>query len=177
MRRPHWIIIASAIFAMAGSAVVLTSTAAAASVPVITCVGTETQTYSPGVRNDPQEVTLTVNSIYSPCLSVGLPLITSGRTDFTDTRVRSCLTVLTPSAGQMPISWSDGSESVFSFNRNVSNANGQLVVTETGMISAGRYHGATAVRVVTGPTVDATACQSPAGLTSRTGVVSMTIAF
>jgi hypothetical protein len=141
----------------------------------ITCVGTETQTFSPGVLLTPQTATLTVHSIYNPCVSTVDPSITFGTTDFSITQTFSCLILLNPASGTMTFDWSNGTQSTFSFNRSATTVGGELVVTETGVITAGEFFGDTVERIVTGPTLNTLQCASPPGITSRTGVVSLVI--
>jgi len=148
---------------------------AAHAVADITCAGTETQMFSPGLRLTPQAETLTVHSIYNPCVSTGDPSITFGTTDFSISLPLSCLDLPRSSSGTMPFNWSNGSQSTFSFNRIATTVGGELVVSETGVITAGEFFGDTVQRTVTGPTLNTLQCVSPPGITSRTGVVSLVI--
>jgi hypothetical protein len=86
--------------------------AAHATVADITCAGTETQTFSPGLLLTPQTATLTVHSIYNPCVSTGDSSITFGTTDFSVTRIFSCLNLASPSSGTMTFDWSTGTLAV-----------------------------------------------------------------
>lgn len=162
---------ASVLFA----ALVPLAPAAHAAAADITCVGTETQTFSPGLLLTPQTETLTVHSIYSPCVSAGDPSITFGTTDFSLTLPLSCLDLPGSKSGAMFFNWSNGSQSTFSFNRIVTIVGGDLVVAETGVITAGEFFGDTVQRTVIGPTLNTLQCVFPPGITSRTGVVSLVI--
>jgi hypothetical protein len=75
----------------------------------------------------------------------------------------------------MTFDWSNGTQSTFSFNRSATTVGGQLVVTETGVITAGEFYGATATRTVVGATPNILQCLSPPGITGRTGVVNIVI--
>ena len=149
--------------------------AAHAAVADITCAGTETQTFSPGLLLTPHTATLTVHSIYNPCVSTGDPSITFGTTDFSITGMFSCLDLFIPGSDTMAFDWSNGTQSTFSFTRSATTVGGELVVSETGVITAGEFFGDTVERIVTGPTLNTLQCASPPGITSRTGVVSIAI--
>jgi hypothetical protein len=162
---------ASVLFA----ALVPLAPAAHAAVADITCAGTETEMFSPGLLLAPQTVTLTVHSIYNPCVSIGDLSITFGTTDFSVPGMFSCLDLLEPRSGTMTFDWSNGRQSTFSFNRSATTIGGELVVSETGVITAGEFVGDTVERIVTGLTLNTLQCVSPPGVTSRTGVVSLVI--
>jgi len=169
---------AATVLAAAGvlfTALVSLAPAAHAAVADITCAGTETQTFSPGLLLTPQTETLTVHSIYNPCVSTADPSITFGTTDFSISLPLSCLDLPRSSSGTMPFNWSNGSQSTFSFNRIATTVGGELVVSETGVITAGEFFGDTVQRTVTGPTLNTLQCVFPPGITSRTGVVSLVI--
>jgi len=160
---------------IAFAALVALPPAAHAGIADITCAGTETQMFAPGLLLTPQTVALTVHSIYSPCVSTVDPSITFGTTDFGFASTLSCLDLLKSSAGTMAFNWSNGAQSTFSFNRSATTVGGELVVSETGVITAGEFSGDTVERIVTGPTLNTLQCLSPPGITGRTGVVSIVI--
>jgi hypothetical protein len=49
------------------------------------------------------------------------------------------------------------------------------VLAQIGSITSGLFAGATAIGVITGPSINLLNCLAPPGVTSRTGVVTLTI--
>ena len=147
----------------------------AGAVSLVRCAGTESATYSPGLTNTPAPTTVTVNDVLSPCVSA-LPLWTgSATTSLTiPSASESCDQLLRGGPGSLSVRWSDATTSTFSYNRIVNRVRGEIVVSKTGTISAGRYLGSTALGVVVQPG-DLTACSTPGGLTSSTGTYTFDI--
>jgi hypothetical protein len=138
----------------------------------LTCVATTTTTYSPGVLLTPRSVTIGNNTILAPCVSLDDPTLTSGTSVTEVVRTRSCLDPLASGSAAVTYHWNNGQSSTFTFNE-VSSTTGALVtVVATGTITAGQFAGRTAVRQVTGPSLNLLDCLQEPGITSRfqTGV-------
>lgn len=161
----RWTLSALLALALAVSGVLLAVRPAHAASLDVTCTGTETVTYSPGLLLAEQTVHTTVNGILAPCTSSD-PGITAGTylEDFSTTL--SCTTVLAPRAGTRVFRWSDGSSSTFSFNRALNDVGGQTTVTFTGAITGGRFAGDTAVEQVVFVSLSTLQCLAPPGVTS-----------
>ncbi|MFI9010007.1 hypothetical protein ACIGNX_22520 [Actinosynnema sp. NPDC053489] len=117
--------------------------------------------------------TTTTNLIYSPCVSSD-PTLTAATSGSTFTGPGSCLTLPGFSSGTSVLTWNNGNTSTFAFNATTAIVGGNVVITRTGTITAGRFAGDTAIRVVTYPAPNPLGCLTT-GVTSRTGVVTLTI--
>lgn len=147
-----------------------------ADVVQVTCGGSQTTTYSPGLTNTRQTVQRAGQNIHSPCVSTLPPFAFSGSTSFSSTSTLSCLSLTAANTGTDVITWSTGRTSTFAYNRTVTIVQGETVVTLTGSITAGDFSGATAVETITSVSLDLTACSTPQGITSTFGVSELTIA-
>lgn len=155
--------------------IVVSPTLASATSVDLSCVGTETLTYQPGLLLTPQPVVVTVNAILAPCTSSD-PSITSGTSLLNTTAVSSCATLFAGGAFTRVTNWSNGESSTFSFNRAVNNVGGQTTVTLTGTVIGGKFAGATAVQQVVFVTPNTLQCLAPPGLTTLgPGVAILTI--
>lgn len=142
----------------------------------LVCSGTETDTYSPGLRLTPQTETITVDAIYTSCTSTSDHTIASGQNHRSPTiPAYSCLSLLQSASGTLTFQWNNGHTSTFSYNRTATNSAGVYVVTQTGTITEGEFAGDTAVQTITGPVVNPLQCLAPPGITSQTGVDVLTI--
>lgn len=150
--------------ALTGTTAVSASVAHAAPVDV-TCAGTETATYHPGVRLTPQSVHVAVTGILAPCTSSN-PAITAANYTESFTATLSCQTLLAGRTGTRVFHWSNGQSSTFTFNRTLNNAGGQVTVTFTGNITAGQFAGDTAVEQVVLVSPNTLQCLASPGLTS-----------
>jgi hypothetical protein len=143
----------------------LTAPAARAAALDVTCVGTETVAYQPGLLLTTQSAHTSVTGILAPCSSSD-SAITSGnyQEDFTTTL--SCSTLLAGRSGTRIFSWSNGHSSTFAFNRAINNVAGQTTVTFTGEITSGQFQSDTVIEQVLFVTPSLLECLLPPGLTS-----------
>jgi hypothetical protein len=131
----------------------------------VTCAGTETVTYSPGVLLTPQSVHVTVTGILAPCTSSDSTVVSGTyMEDFTATL--SCATLLSGRAGTRTFKWSGGQSSTFAFNRALNNVGGQTTVTFTGAVTDGEFAGDTGFEQVVFVTPSALQCLAPPGVTT-----------
>lgn len=135
--------------------------ASQAAVLDVTCIGTETVTYQPGLLLTPQTVNVTVKGTLTPCTGV-----TSGSYLQSFTATLSCATVLAGLAATRVFHWNDGTSSTFSYERRINNAGGQTTVTFVGTITAGRFAGSSAVQQVVFVTPNTLQCLAAPGLTN-----------
>ncbi|MGW0606850.1 hypothetical protein [Streptomyces sp. NPDC002640] len=157
---------ASAADSSAGSATKAQSTLA-------TCLSSHTVNYSPGLLLTPQQVTISASTQYTACLGGG---VSSGSsTSNPPPQSLSCLNLGEPASGTETITWNDGTTSTYSYNQTVVDAGAVSTVTRTGSISAGKFAGATAVRVITNPNLEVLDCLAPPGVTSKSGLGDLTI--
>lgn len=148
---------------------------AQADVLAASCNGTLENTYDPGLTLQTQTHTVTNHTDYSVCLSTSHPHLTAATSDVTVEAVTSCLIVLQPGSGSKTITWEDGQQSVFTWNRTVTSAGAVTIVTLTGHIVSGRFHGHPAVEVETFPVINFADCLAPGGLESRSALVTLEI--
>jgi len=131
----------------------------------VTCTGTETVTYQPGLLLFTQNAAVGVTGILAPCSSTN-PAVTAGNYQENFTAALSCSTLLSGRAGTRVFHWSDGQTSTFAFNRALNNVGGQVTVTFTGNITAGEFAGDTVVEQVVFVTPNLVQCLAAPGLTS-----------
>ncbi|HUR23284.1 MAG TPA: hypothetical protein VMZ73_05365 [Acidimicrobiales bacterium] len=148
-----------------------------ASSPSITCTGTETATYSPGVKLVPRTVNLKVVATFNPCISTNASIAsgTAGTPPNGVPASLACLSLLSPASGEAVIHWNNGTLSRYSFTRSSQTVAGQLISTATGKVIAGEFLGRSVVSTVVSPSLNVLDCLSPSGLTHRTGTVALTI--
>lgn len=148
---------------------------AAAGILDVTCAGTQTVTYTPGLVLQPSPQSIHFNNILAPCVSATVPELTSGVSIGTAMRTASCLDLVEPDSSVATFTWNTGQSSVFSYNRTVTTVGGTTIVTLTGVITSGLFAGDTAINITSGPAIDVLDCLQPPGVTSRSGVVALTI--
>ncbi|GLZ32347.1 hypothetical protein Lesp02_45350 [Lentzea sp. NBRC 105346] len=151
---------------------VVVTPAASADPVALECVGTKTTQYSPGLKLFPSVQRIEYDAIFSPCAgtATGVSAIQSSGV----TKVASCLSVGESNPGLLQYVWSDGESSFFSYETTVQRPAGQIVVTKTGTITAGRYTGATAVETTTGVTPNVLDCVGD-GIKSLPSAVTLSI--
>jgi hypothetical protein len=143
----------------------------------ITCVGTESLTYSPGLKLRKTTVTLHVTGTFSPCVSTN-PAIESGITGTPPGGVPAalaCMNLLSSSDGEAVIHWNNGTTSRYSFYTSSQTVAGQLISTTTGQVIAGEFLGRLVLITVVSPVPNLLDCVSPGGLTERTGNATLVI--
>ncbi|WP_158887187.1 hypothetical protein [Amycolatopsis anabasis] len=162
--------------AVAASAVLVGPAAgtAAAEPELVECVGSLSATFQPGLSLTPREVATSRSQHYGPCLPGGN--ISSGISESASVGEASCLTPSSAESNRKTIRWNTGEVSTFSYDRMVSNVGGTAVMTLRGTIVDGPFQGATAIEVQTVPTLNTLDCLSAEGVTSKSGVVTLTIA-
>jgi hypothetical protein len=160
--RGGWLALVATALAVTGTSV--SAPASAAGVDV-TCAGTETVEYQPGLLLTPQNVRVTVHGMLSPCGSSDSG-ITGGAYLQSFTATLSCDTVLAPLAATRVFQWSNGRSSTFLYRRTINDAGGQTTVTFQGTITGGEFSGDPAVEQVVFVTPSSARCLAPPGLTS-----------
>ncbi|TYB60237.1 hypothetical protein FXF51_32100 [Nonomuraea sp. PA05] len=100
-------------------------------------------TYSPPLTASPQTVTSTTNQQYGPCVSAGVPGLTSGsRYTVVTSSGLSCLELLAARPFAFTITWNTGQTSTISGNLVANLAAGVL----TGTVTSGLFAGDTVVQ-------------------------------
>jgi hypothetical protein len=147
--------------------------AAHAEAVVQSCVGTWAVTYDPPITNTPQLVHGVLTGTFPVCTD--LQAFTASYTQvFTDTV--SCTTLLNAGSTSRTYQWGNPSAAptTFTYNFTTTVVAGQVVVTNSGLVTAGRYAPGSAVQVATLVTPNALACAGT-GVGSLTGPTTLTI--
>jgi hypothetical protein len=130
----------------------------------VSCTGTETAGYNPGLSLSSHTTNVSVNGILEACASSD-PTVTSGSYTQHFSAALSCTTLFAGLDASRVLQWSNDRTSTFNYTRTLNNVGGQTTVTFTGVITAGEFAGDTAVQQVVFATPDAQACLTTAGLT------------
>ena len=152
----------------------LASSSATAAVRQLSCAGTQSSNFSPGLTNTPATTTVSYRAILAPCVSLTDPTVTAGTYSGSFVRVASCTSLLSSPAGRRTLNWTNGRSSVFEFTSTATYAAGQLVTTLTGAITSGAFAGSTAIQTLTA-VADLTQCAAPGGVSSLFGAVQLQI--
>lgn len=166
---------ASGVIAVCLAGVVATSTPAAASPALVTCAGTTTVAFSPGLNNTPQTVSVSGQDTASVCLSLTHPELTGFAGPFSGTATQSCTSLFAGGSGTETLYWNNGQSSSWSYTNSFSNVNGTKIGTSTGPIVSGVLAGATVTQTITFANLDLTACTTSQGLTTLSGLDTWTI--
>ncbi|GGY99290.1 hypothetical protein CP967_04235 [Streptomyces nitrosporeus] len=153
--------------------------AASSSVLDATCTGGNTTTYQPGLTDTPATVTVQ-GTISMDCVSTDLttPLLLHGTITGGGTGTLSCALLQSPTSGSSTIVWTTvggGSYATSAYDYTTSlspGTSGTTVLTLTGTVTSGLYAGDGILIATVFANLDLTACSSPTGLTSRSGVVT-----
>jgi hypothetical protein len=125
---------------------------AGAAVLDLTCAGSQTVTYSPGLTLVPTDQSVTVTTNYAACVSTTQPAITSGQSFVaTDVPGRTCLSPL-------------DTDTI-----TVTDLAATILVTYTGTVVSGVFAGGLLAQVIEYPNIVTITC-AITPLTSRTGV-------
>jgi hypothetical protein len=156
----------------AGSVVVAASPAHAVTVAQ-TCVGTEVTTFDPPLTVTPQPVTITVNGLFTTCTD---PAAFNGSYAETFTLTASCTTLFDAGTATRTVVWGTPTAEVTTFDYNVvTNAvGGQVITTNSGVLTAGRYTPGSVQQVITLVTPNILQCLGT-GVVSVTGPTVLTI--
>ena len=148
----------------------------------LNCTGWSYTTYSPGLTNTVQPVTVTVDGDlglvddHSPtgtCLALGTAA-TAGERDVTAVLTIGCNQLLTET-GVETIAWNDGQSTSFQFTATAAHTSATVVLTETGTVTSGEFLGEHVVETFTAPNTAFLDCATPAGVTSLNYATVLTI--
>ncbi|MFD7919978.1 hypothetical protein ACFV3R_12215 [Streptomyces sp. NPDC059740] len=179
--RHRRVLAALAAFLLGAAGLILAGPApeAAAAAQLVTCpVGTETTTYSPGLRL-PQagqpNVHLQAQGSVGPCVSLDLRH-TGGQVVINGSGPLNCLGGNSSGTGRLTWANPGTHPSLFTFTGGISlRPDGVTVLVLTGKVTSGDYTGATLVQTVVLASTDLTACLTPGGLTTSSGLLTVTL--
>jgi hypothetical protein len=172
MRVLRTIRVCLAVLVAAGGLVATAAPAQAVTVDQ-TCIGTWAVTYDPPITYTPQTVAARLTGYFPTCTDL-LAFNGSYVQEFTDTV--TCATLLSSGTASRTFVWSNplATPSTFTYNWTVSDIAGQAIVTNTGLITSGRFAQDSAVQVATLVTPDALQCGGT-GVASLTGPTTLTV--
>ena len=162
---------------------ILTPHAHAAQAALATCIGTDSVTWTPGVTDSPQPITIQESGQWLTCAQVaqGYSLLTNATSSNTLKEEFACNALLNGSpSGTWAIKWGDGVQpatSTYKWTGEVTAVDGNLVLALTGTIINGRYINDPAEATITYANLAATLENECAGsgVTSASGVATFTI--
>ncbi|HEY6759899.1 MAG TPA: hypothetical protein VI318_10425 [Baekduia sp.] len=165
---------------VAGSCVLAILLPALASTPahatgLAVCAGTETTTYTPGLKLTAREVAVDQERTFT-CASSD-PGAASGHISDPFLYTSSCLSLPHNDTGfDLTIVWADATTSTWSITSSVSTVvAGQLVFTTSGTITAGKFAGEPVNGVAADVAPSLLDCLSTSGLTSMSGVLNIDV--
>lgn len=158
---------------MAAGGVMIAAGPAHAVTVAQTCVGTEVTTFNPPLTFTPQPVTITVNGVYPTCTDPGA---FNGSYFETFTLTASCTTLFDAGTATRTVVWGNPAAEPTTFDYNVvTNAvGGQVVTTNSGVLTDGRYTPGSAQQVIALVTPNVLQCLG-SGVASVTGPTVLTI--
>ncbi|CCH32085.1 hypothetical protein ABZ816_26360 [Actinosynnema sp. NPDC047251] len=136
------------------------------------CVGTEVTTFDPPLTLTARPTTITVSGLYPTCTSPAA--VTAGYAE-TFPLTASCLVLFDSGSASRTFTWGGTTApSTFEYNVTSSAVAGQVVVTNTGVITAGGFAPAGAKQVITLVTPNLLQCLT-GGVPSVTGPTTLTV--
>lgn len=182
-RRTRAATLCTAVLTAAG-AWIAASPPAAATTALVTCpLGTESITYTPGLKLPAlppappnPSVSLSSTGTLAACVSLDLHH-TSGTITFSGGGPLTCLGGNSSGSGRVTWANPGTTPSDFAFTGGVSvRPDGVTVLVLTGSVTAGDFTGAAVVNTIVLASTDLTACLTPAGLTTSSGPITLTLA-
>ena len=145
---------------------------------LISCVGNETATWSPGLTNTVRPYLITVDNRWSSCSIGGSPAQVSARSQAQFSVVESCAQFGVPADATWLIKWSNGTTSTFKFEATVNINGGNFMITAPGTITDGAYRGSLAIATFTllnSAGLFTNGCDTPEGVTTVSGPSTLLI--
>lgn len=156
------------------AAPLVTAAPAAALTVDVSCLGTSSIDYSPGLLLAQQSVHLSEVDSFSPCTSTD-PTLTSGIVSSDQTLPLSCLNPLSTGAGLFTINWNNRQSSTIDATFTVTATGSVITSTASGTIVAGTFTGSTATGVFTYVQPNLLQCLLPPGVTHQSGAITLLI--
>jgi hypothetical protein len=169
-------LVAAAAAALTAGLALIPGGRAYASDTTLTCAGSSSTTYSPGLTDTTAQVSYVADQTFGPCLAVGDPTLTGGTDHATGTFDVSCLTFGLYAVNGDVIDWNDGTSSTIDWTTSVVNyLENALQIEQEGTVISGVGAGDTAVETLTLASGALAACTTQQGVTTLGGL--MTLAF
>jgi len=123
---------------------VLSTPVQAQAANLVSCTGTETVSFAPGLTNTPHPLTVTTADNFPVCIHASAPILMPATAQAQISRTASCLDLLGGGPGTRVLHWANGQTSTYSFVSSANVVNGNIVTVSTGTITDGLYKGASA---------------------------------
>lgn len=168
------------ILAITTSALAITAATAvpATALSPVTCTGSRTISYSPGLILTERAQTVGIDTNYANCLALTSPKVTSGKAvPKTFPRVEGCLTLANPSSGSSVdvIKWNNKKSSTLTTTYVASTAGGILTIVQTGTVTAGLFEGGSVVQTLVTALPSTLECLNEPGVTQQQAQVLLEI--
>lgn len=176
--RPRWpLATLVTLTAIATTNVVAPATPAVADSSVLSCPGSQTLEWNPGLRWKPRLVAVEGTTTLRPCVDPTGPILT-GSSAFDGNETYSCRTVVGQAPGTEEITWNTGETTTFSWTASeITNTSvgGAIVVTIITDIESGKFKDMQVTYAITSVAFNPLACFSAHGVTSASGPILLTI--
>ena len=141
---------------------------------VLQCLGTESDTYSPGVIFQARQFTVTTAGQFSSCVD-GAGAVVSGRYGPEQFSLDvGCSDLFDDFHSVRTIRWNTGDTSVLEGDGQSNEVAGQVITTITGTVTQGRFQGLSMVQTITLPQPGVLQCLTT-GYTGATGATTLTL--
>ncbi|MFI7416440.1 hypothetical protein [Nonomuraea sp. NPDC049684] len=149
------------------------ATGARAAIGITKCTGSQTVTYSPGLTDQPREVTVSGKAPLIECASSSDPSIFQATSAFSATGTFSCTSGTR--TGSRMITWNNGNTSTLSSTSTVSLNGAESIVLIKGVVVDGEFEGARWTGTFTMFSTKPQACLTAQGLTGVSGPLALSI--
>ncbi|MER6578727.1 hypothetical protein [Nonomuraea sp. NPDC001023] len=149
------------------------ATGARAAIGVTKCAGSQTVTYTPGLTDQPREVTVSGNAPLIECVSSSDPTISQATSTFSATGTFSCTSGTR--AGSRRITWNNGNTSTLSSTSTVSVNGAESLVLIKGVVVDGEFKGTPWTGTFTMFSTKPLACLTEQGLAGVVGSLTLSI--
>jgi hypothetical protein len=140
----------------------------------VSCLGSTTIDYHPGLLLTPQLVQYSETDQFSSCTSVD-PTLTAGSLPIEASLVVSCLEPLGTGDGRYIINWNNLQSSTIDATFTVTLVGGTLTSVGSGVVVSGAFAGSNAQGVFTYVQPNLLQCLAPPGLTHQNGTATLLI--
>ncbi|MFI7687676.1 hypothetical protein ACIBQ6_01335 [Nonomuraea sp. NPDC049655] len=149
------------------------ATGARAAIGTTKCTGSQTVTYTPGLTDQPREVTVSGTAPLLDCVSTSDPTIFQATSTFSATGTFSCTSGTR--AGSRKITWNNGNTSTLSSTSTVSLNGAETVVLIKGVVVDGEFKGARWTGTFAMFGTKPLACLTTQGLAGVSGPLTLSI--
>ncbi|MFI7229162.1 hypothetical protein ACIBO5_38600 [Nonomuraea angiospora] len=149
------------------------ATGAPAAIGFTECTGSQTVTYTPGLTDQPREVTVSGKAALTRCVSSSDPTISQATSSFSATGTFSCTSGTR--AGTRRITWNNGNTSTLSSTSTVSVNGAESLVLIKGIVVDGEFKGAQWAGTFTMFRTKPQGCLTAQGLATASGPVVLSI--